>query len=145
SAKLDGATVDTAAVMAAAGSGDLARARELAPYTLSDMADDALGVLDALGIERAHVLGASMGGMIAQQLAIERPGRLLSLVSMMSTTGEPGYGQPTPEAREARARVRPPPPGGARGAPPPAAEAARRLCPGLGRQGDDLAPPPLRR
>jgi pimeloyl-ACP methyl ester carboxylesterase len=100
SSKLDRA-VDTEAVMAAAGAGELDRARELAPYTLSDMADDCLAVLDALGIERAHVLGASMGGMIAQQLAIERPERLLSLVSMMSTTGEPEYGQPAPEALEA--------------------------------------------
>jgi pimeloyl-ACP methyl ester carboxylesterase len=62
------------------------------------MADDCLAVLDALGIERAHVLGASMGGMIAQQLAIEQPRRLLSLTSMMSTTGEPDVGAPTQEA-----------------------------------------------
>jgi pimeloyl-ACP methyl ester carboxylesterase len=101
SSKLDGAKVDAEAVMAAAGAGDLARARELVPYTLSDLADDCLAVLDALGIDRAHVLGASMGGMIAQQLAIERPERLLSLVSMMSTTGEAEYGRPAPEALEA--------------------------------------------
>jgi pimeloyl-ACP methyl ester carboxylesterase len=101
SSKLDGALVDTEAVMAAAGAGDLARAAAVAPYTLSDMADDCAALLDALGIGRAHVLGASMGGMIAQQLAIERPERLLSLVSMMSTTGEPEVGQPTPEALEA--------------------------------------------
>ena len=98
SAKLDGEEVDAEAVMAAAGAGDLGRARELAPYTLSEMADDCLAVLDALGIERTHALGASMGGMIAQQLAIEHEGRLLSLISMMSTTGEPEYGQPDPEA-----------------------------------------------
>jgi pimeloyl-ACP methyl ester carboxylesterase len=108
SSKLDGAAVDTEAVMAAAGAGDLARARELAPYTLSDLADDCIAVLDALGIDRAHVLGASMGGMIAQQLAIERTERLLSLVSMMSTTGEPEYGRPTPEALEALLSPSPP-------------------------------------
>jgi len=101
SSKLDGAKVDAEAVMAAARAGDLARARELVPYTLSDLADDCLAVLDALGIDRAHVLGASMGGMIAQQLAIEHEDRLLSLVSMFSNTGEPGVGQPTPEALEA--------------------------------------------
>lgn len=98
STKLDGAELDIEAVMAAAGAGDLARARELAPYTLSDLADDCIVLLDTLGIERAHVLGASMGGMIAQQLAIEHEDRLLSLVSMFSNTGEPGVGQPTPEA-----------------------------------------------
>jgi pimeloyl-ACP methyl ester carboxylesterase len=98
SSKLDGQTVDTEAVIAAAGAGDLDRARELAPYTLSEMADDCVAVLDALEIDRAHMLGASMGGMIAQQLAIERPERLLSLVSKMSTTGEAEYGSPAPEA-----------------------------------------------
>jgi pimeloyl-ACP methyl ester carboxylesterase len=101
SSKLDTEKVDAETVMAAAGAGDLARTRELAPYTLSEMADDCIAVLDALGIERTHVLGASMGGMIAQQLAIEHEERLLSLVSMMSTTGEPEYGQPDPEALEA--------------------------------------------
>jgi pimeloyl-ACP methyl ester carboxylesterase len=98
SSKLDGLTVDTEAVIGAAGAGDLARAQGLAPYTLSEMADDCVAVLDALGIDRAHVLGASMGGMIAQQLAIERPERLLSLISKMSTTGEAEYGAPAPEA-----------------------------------------------
>ncbi len=71
------------------------------PYTLSDMAADAVGVLDHLGIERAHILGASMGGMIAQVFAIEHPQRTLSLISVMSVTGEPEYGQSTPEAIEA--------------------------------------------
>jgi pimeloyl-ACP methyl ester carboxylesterase len=67
-------------------------------YRLADMATDALAVLDELGIERAHVVGASMGGMIVQQLAIEHPERLLSMTSVMSTTGDPDVGRPTPEA-----------------------------------------------
>jgi len=60
-----------------------------APYTLSDMAADAAGVLDALDIEGAHIVGASMGGMIAQHLAFDHPGRVLSLTSLMSTSGDP--------------------------------------------------------
>jgi pimeloyl-ACP methyl ester carboxylesterase len=57
------------------------------PYSLSDMADDAVGLMDALGAERAHFVGASMGGMIAQLVAIEHPARAKSLTSIMSTTG----------------------------------------------------------
>ncbi|MGI8491454.1 MAG: alpha/beta fold hydrolase [Acidimicrobiales bacterium] len=68
------------------------------PYTLSDMAADALAVLDAVGIDRAHVMGLSMGGMIVQQLAIEHPDRLLSMTSVMSSTGDRDVGQSTPEA-----------------------------------------------
>lgn len=68
------------------------------PYTLSDMASDALAVLDAAGVGRAHVVGVSMGGMIVQKLAIEHPGRLLSITSVMSTTGDPDVGQASPEA-----------------------------------------------
>lgn len=67
-------------------------------YTLSDMATDAIGLLDALGIEKAHVVGASMGGQIAQTMAIEHPNRVLSLISMMSTTGNMSVGQPSKEA-----------------------------------------------
>lgn len=67
-------------------------------YVLSDMAEDAIAVLDAVGVERAHVMGLSMGGMIVQTLAIEHPDRLLSMTSVMSRTGEPGYGESTPEA-----------------------------------------------
>jgi pimeloyl-ACP methyl ester carboxylesterase len=66
-------------------------------YTLSDMAADAIGLLDALGIEKAHVVGASMGGQIAQTMAIEHPNRVLSLISMMSTTGNMSVGQPSKE------------------------------------------------
>lgn len=69
-----------------------------AAYRLADMAADAVAVLDAIGVERAHVMGLSMGGMIVQQLAIDHRDRLLSMVSVMSRTGEPGYGQSTPEA-----------------------------------------------
>jgi pimeloyl-ACP methyl ester carboxylesterase len=68
------------------------------PYLLSDMADDAWGLLDALGVERAHLLGLSMGGMIVQTMAIEHPERVLSLTSVMSTTGDPDVGHPSPEA-----------------------------------------------
>jgi pimeloyl-ACP methyl ester carboxylesterase len=70
-----------------------------APYLLSDMALDGLAVLDELGIQRAHVFGASLGGMIAQTMAIEHPERLLTLTSMMSTTGDPDVGQSSPEAQ----------------------------------------------
>ena len=63
-------------------------------YTLADMAADSVGVLDHLGIERAHVVGASMGGMIAQTIAIRFPHRVLSLVSIMSNTGNVWTGQP---------------------------------------------------
>ncbi len=68
-----------------------------ASYTLSDMAADAAGLLDALGIGKAHVVGASMGGAIAQTMAIEHPDRVRSLTSMMSTTGNMSVGQPAPE------------------------------------------------
>ena len=64
------------------------------PYVLRDMAGDTFGLLDHLGIERAHVVGASMGGMIGQTLAIERPERVLSLASIMSTTGDRRAGMP---------------------------------------------------
>lgn len=67
-------------------------------YRISDMAADGVAVLDAIGVERAHVMGLSMGGMIVQVMAIEHPDRLTSMISVMSRTGEPGYGQSTPDA-----------------------------------------------
>lgn len=67
-------------------------------YSMADMALDALAVLDTVGVERAHVMGLSMGGMIVQRLAIDHPHRLLTMTSVMSRTGEDGYGQSSPEA-----------------------------------------------
>src|SRR5260370_1411021 len=69
-----------------------------APYTLRDMAADTVGLMDALGIESAHVVGASMGGAIAQEMAIHYPNRVRTLTSIMSSTGEPGLPPPTAEA-----------------------------------------------
>ena len=68
--------------------------RDHAPYLLTDMADDAFGLMDHLGIDAAHVVGASLGGMIAQTMAITHPERVSSLVSMMSTTGNRRVGWP---------------------------------------------------
>jgi pimeloyl-ACP methyl ester carboxylesterase len=95
STKFDGQSVDLGAVILAALADQPVPP---VPYTLSDMAADAVGLLDHLGIERAHVMGSSMGGMIAQHVAIEHPQRVRSLVSVMSMPGEPEVGQPTPEA-----------------------------------------------
>jgi len=69
-----------------------------APYRLSDMARDTIGLMDHLGIDRAHVAGASMGGMIVQTMAIEHPKRLRSMTSIMSSTGDPSLPQATAEA-----------------------------------------------
>ena len=98
STKLDGVEVDSAAAMAAAfGGGEM----PAVPYTLSDMAADAVGLLDVLGIEKAHIMGASMGGMIVQTIAIEHPHRCHSMTSVMSTVGDINYGQAAPEAMTA--------------------------------------------
>ena len=67
------------------------------PYTLEDMADDAIGLLDALHIKKAHICGASMGGMIAQIIAYRHPTRVLSLTVIMSTTGNPELPPSNPE------------------------------------------------
>ncbi len=68
------------------------------PYLLRDMAADAVGLLDHLGIKAAHIAGASMGGMIAQEMAVHFASRVLSLTSIMSSTGNPALPGPTPEA-----------------------------------------------
>ena len=85
---------DVAAAFMAAMQGQPVKA----PYLLRDMADDAVGLLDALGIASAHVVGASMGGAIGQTLAIHHASRLRSLTSIMATTGAPGLPPPTPQA-----------------------------------------------
>jgi pimeloyl-ACP methyl ester carboxylesterase len=72
----------------------LLRDKTAASYSLADMADDGIGLLDRLGIERAHVAGASMGGMIAQTMAARHPDRVLSLASIMSNTGHRWKGTP---------------------------------------------------
>jgi proline iminopeptidase len=74
------------------------------PYTLEDMADDAVGVLSALGVARAHVVGVSMGGMIGQLMAARSPSRVLSLTSIMSSSGRRGLPGPAPEVRRALVR-----------------------------------------
>lgn len=95
STKFDHAGVpDIAALMMASFTG-----RKLdVTYTLDDMAADAAGLLDALGIDRAHIVGASMGGMIAQNFAANYRERTLSLTSIMSTTGNPAVPPAKPEA-----------------------------------------------
>ena len=94
STHLDGQHVDIAAVLAAsAGRGEMPPV----PYTLSAFSDDGFGLLDHLGIDAAHVMGMSMGGMIVQTMAIEHPERVLSMTSVMSTTGEAEYFQSLPE------------------------------------------------
>jgi len=85
---------DVLAVLAAVTAGQAVDV----PYLLRDMAADAAGLLAALDIERAHVVGASMGGMIAQALAIGHPGRVRSLTSIMSSTGNPDLPPPRPDA-----------------------------------------------
>ncbi len=101
STKFNDHPVDLGAFIAAVSSGDIPAAQAMAPYSLRDMADDGVGLLTALGIERAHVVGSSMGGMIAQTMAIAHPDRVLTITSMMSSTGEPEYGRSTPAARQA--------------------------------------------
>jgi pimeloyl-ACP methyl ester carboxylesterase len=102
------ARVDLLAVMNARGRGAVPRV----PYLLSDMAADAVGLLDHLGVEQAHLVGVSLGGMIAQTIAIAHPERVRTLTSVMSTTGDLDVGGPTGEAL------------GALMAPPPQTRAA---------------------
>jgi pimeloyl-ACP methyl ester carboxylesterase len=104
STHFDGVAADPQAVMAAQLAGS---EKPATPYDLSDMAADAIGQLDALGIEQAHIVGASMGGMIVQTMAIEHPDRILSMTSIMSSPGDPRTGKPT---KEALAHLMTPPP-----------------------------------
>jgi pimeloyl-ACP methyl ester carboxylesterase len=106
STKLDGQRVSPGAVLTASLQGDPIPP---VPYTLSDMAADGIGLLDHLGIDRAHIVGNSMGGMIVQTMAIEHPDRIASVTSVMSSTGDQRVGRPTPAARDAL--LAPPPPG----------------------------------
>jgi pimeloyl-ACP methyl ester carboxylesterase len=104
STKLDGVAADWQGALQALLSGG---PMPDVPYTLTDMANDCVGLLDALDIDAAHVVGASMGGMIAQTLAIEHPERVRSLTSVMSSTGDPRTGKPEPEALEVLLTVPP--------------------------------------
>ncbi len=80
--------------------GAIMRGEKKSPYTLEDMADDSVGLLDALGASKAHICGTSMGGMIAQALAIRHPSRVLSLVSIYATTGSKDLPPPRPGMME---------------------------------------------
>jgi pimeloyl-ACP methyl ester carboxylesterase len=77
------------------------------PYTMSDMAADGMALLSVLGVDRAHVVGMSMGGMIVQLMAIEHAERVRSMTSIMSTTGAPDVGQPSPDALAALGKPTP--------------------------------------
>jgi pimeloyl-ACP methyl ester carboxylesterase len=95
STKFDGVEVDLRAVLTAAL---LEEPVPPVPYTLSDMAYDVVGLLDYLKIDQAHIFGVSLGGMVAQVLTIEHPTRVRSLISVMSMSGEPEFGESQPEA-----------------------------------------------
>jgi pimeloyl-ACP methyl ester carboxylesterase len=94
SSKFDqGGITDIMGIMGKILSGD----KSSVPYTIEDMADDGAGLLDALGIPYAHICGISMGGIIAQTIALRHPSKVLSLTSIFSTTGNPQLPQPKPE------------------------------------------------
>lgn len=107
--RFDNRDVGLSSRIAAAGMPDLAAAqarlaageRPEAPYLLDDMAADAAALLAALGLDQVHVVGTSMGGMIAQIMAARHAGRVKSLVSVMSSSGAPGLPQAAPEVAKA--------------------------------------------
>ena len=101
STKLDGIELDMNLLVGALLANDSTLVAGKVPYTLSEMAGDAIGLLDALNIDQAHIVGASMGGMIVQTMAIEHAHRVASLTSIMSTTGEGEVGKPSDEAMAA--------------------------------------------
>ena len=92
SSKIEIPPLDIAKIMFSMKPGD----KIDAPYLLADMAADSVGLLDVLGVAQAHIVGASMGGMIAQEIAIRHPRRVLSLTSIMSTSGDPSLPPPSP-------------------------------------------------
>lgn len=98
STKFEQHRVDLHDLIGAASIGDLETVRSLAAYRLADLADDGAGLARALGLDQVHVVGASMGGMVAQLVAIRHPELVTTLTSMMSSTGSPDVGQSTPEA-----------------------------------------------
>ncbi len=104
STHLDGVSVDLPAVLLA---WETQSAMPTVPYLLADMADDAIGLLDYLKIQSAHIVGVSMGGMIVQTMAINHPARVKTMTSIMSTTGEQAFYQWAPETRAALS-ARPP-------------------------------------
>jgi pimeloyl-ACP methyl ester carboxylesterase len=106
--RFDNRDVGLSTKMESAGSPDIAgvlAGESKPPYSLGDMADDAVGVLDALHVKAAHIVGASMGGFIAQLVAINHPNRTLSLTSIMSGPGGHDAIPPTPEALEVLVRL----------------------------------------
>ena len=107
SSKFEDQPVDLMQFIAAVTAGEIERAAAMAPYSLKDMALDGVELVQKLGIDRAHVVGSSMGGMIAQKMGIEFPDRVLSLTSIMSSTGEPEYGRSTSEAQQVLFSPRP--------------------------------------
>jgi len=90
----DAGLPDLAATLSSLAAGEATSS----PYSLDDMADDGIALLEVLGLAPAHIVGASMGGMIVQAMAIRHPWAVRSLCSIMSTTSDPAVGQPTPEA-----------------------------------------------
>jgi pimeloyl-ACP methyl ester carboxylesterase len=100
--RFDNRDVGRSTKLARAGLPDFARAmrgdRSAAPYAIEDMGDDVAALIVALGVPAAHLVGLSMGGFIVQEAAIRHPGRVLSLASMLSSTGHRRVGQATPEA-----------------------------------------------